>query len=225
MKLDPARKPYGFICVECGGCCDIVPPDDRWESHKCGALYQGLRCGKPVRRRSLVCADCEWSVGKSLISSHEGQQMLIRLLGGVRRADERISAQRVMDQAARRFEKETAEEEKREAKRRQRESGAGYVVYYARLGLNHIKIGTSNALPRRMKELRVVNPENLLAAEPGGYKVEKARHEQFKKWRWNPRTEDFGEGPDLLEHIKATRAEHGDPYALAARLHQEPKAA
>lgn len=126
--------------------------------------------------------------------------------------------QDVADRMARRHEEATAKAEQLEARRVLRESEQGHVVYYARLGKDHIKIGTTNRLPERMVELRVVNPTNLLAAEPGGYKTERQRHEQFRKWRWNRRKEDFGEGSDLLEHVEAVRAEHGDPYSLAARL-------
>jgi hypothetical protein len=115
-------------------------------------------------------------------------------------------------------EKEREAEAKRAAQDLARRDSSSYVVYYARLGANHIKIGTTADLPRRMVELRVVNASNLLAAEPGGFDVERLRHQQFRKWRYSRRKEDFGEGPDLLEHIRAVRGEHGDPYQLAGRL-------
>ena len=72
--------------------------------------------------------------------------------------------------------------------------------------------------------MRVVNNSNLLAAEPGGFALEHERHDQFRKWRYHRRKEDFGEAPELLDHIKTLRAEHGDPYELAARLLAETEA-
>lgn len=49
------------------------------------------------------------------------------------------------------------------------------VVYYARLG-NRMKIGWTSNLPRRMT---VIQPEELLATEPGGPDEEAVRHVQF----------------------------------------------
>lgn len=227
MELDPTRKPHGFMCPNCGGCVDVIPPIDHWEWHKCGAVHKGVRCLEPVPRGAVVCIRCEQEGARDLAGGASGRKFLIDLLGGAPELRKQMDAMSVMERAARRFERETAEKEKREAKRRQRESEVGYVVYYVRVGPSQVKIGTTNNLPRRMKEHRVVNRDNVLAAEPGGFPTEKRRHEQFKKWRWKQihKTEDFAESPDLLAHIKATRAEHGDPYQLAARLHQEPKAA
>lgn len=69
--------------------------------------------------------------------------------------------------------KERESADRAAVKESDRQSEAGHVVYYVRLGHNHVKIGTTNDLPRRMKELRVVNASNLLAAEPGGYSLER----------------------------------------------------
>jgi hypothetical protein len=225
MKLDPDRGPHGFICPKCGGCVEITPPaTSAWEWQKCGTFYNGVRCGKRIPRRSIVCEGCERVIAEQVARRREGSEFLIRVMGGLP-AQRQIDTQRSLNRAAERFAAETVKREKLEAKRKLREAEIGYVVYYARLGLNHIKIGTSNDLRRRMRELRVVNESNLLAAEPGGYATETKRHTQFKKWRYNRRKEDFGEGPDLLKHIEATRTAHGDPYQLAARLAAESEAA
>ena len=68
-----------------------------------------------------------------------------------------------------------AERARLAALREQEAADRPHVVYYVRLGENHIKIGTTSRLPERMVELRVANPANLLAAEPGGFDVEKRR--------------------------------------------------
>lgn len=53
------------------------------------------------------------------------------------------------------------------------------VVYYMRVG-NRVKIGTTTNLRMRLAS---INPEELLAKEPGGYQLERSRHAQFKSLR------------------------------------------
>jgi hypothetical protein len=181
------------------------------DRRNCGVINRatGSPCGRPLLMIQEVCDDCRRMLAQEYAYSTEGRAFLLEVLG----------AQAVLDEAGR--QKREAEEARRQ-QRRDTAAGlrnsAGLVVYYARLGANHIKIGTTADLPRRMLELRVVNAGNLLAAEPGGYDLERQRHQQFCKWRYSRRKEDFGEGPELLEHIRKIRTEHGEPYQLAARL-------
>jgi len=74
------------------------------------------------------------------------------------------------------------------------------VVYYMRLG-NRCKIGYTNDLKRRMSNIQ---PEELLATEPGGEITETERHIQFAHLRvigeWF-RYEDA-----LVEHVNRLRA-------------------
>lgn len=111
------------------------------------------------------------------------------------------------------FEQKRAEQEARKA-----DAASAHVVYYVRLGENHVKIGTTGRLEERMRELRVANRVNLLAAEPGDRTVEKRRHRQFTILRYDSRKEDFAESPRLLGHIKDIRNRWGDPWQLPARL-------
>lgn len=90
------------------------------------------------------------------------------------------------------------------------------VVYYAELRPGIVKIGTTLNLVSRMSTLHVP-PASVIAAEPGTYDVEKARHRQFAHLRIGQR-EDFRVDDVLREHIEALAAEHGNPYELAARL-------
>jgi hypothetical protein len=74
------------------------------------------------------------------------------------------------------------------------------VVYYLRRnGL--IKIGWSGALSRRMRDLQ---PDELLAVEPGCLHIETGRHHQFADHRL-PNTGDgdewFSPEPEVLAHI------------------------
>lgn len=73
-----------------------------------------------------------------------------------------------------------------------------YVVYYIRVG-KYIKIGTTNAIDRRLQQYP---PDaKLLATEPGGYDVEALRHKQFAK-HLAARNEWFAPAPPIKEHIK-----------------------
>lgn len=211
--LDPqpdVHYPHGYQCPGCGGFVDVRVTFDDDGEHNCGAIQDkaGTRCGERIPPGQVICQPCMYKASLQYVETEQGRSIMAALL-----AEQDIEAGRRATKARR--DAETAA-------RREAEAVAGntarHVVYYCRLGANHIKIGTTMDLPRRMVELRVVNASNLLAAEPGGYDVEHQRHEQFRKWRYQKRKEDFGEGPDLLDHIRAVRSQHGDPYALATHL-------
>lgn len=184
--------------------------NDGRERNICGGRVIGIRCGKTLRRGEVVCNSCQEWVISHLCATGEGRRRLTELLGEHVLAEYR--GEKLREEQARK-DAEAAARAATVAAQRQEE--VGYVVYYARLGTNHIKIGTTNNLLRRMTELRVVNPANLLAVEPGGYRLETQRHSQFDKWRYAKRKEDFGESQDLLEHIDMIRTIHGNPWELA----------
>jgi len=202
------ERPHEFDCEECKGFIDLHPPDQGWEPKRCGVMKHSLRCNNPINLGEMVCTTCVRDVISDGFTKN--QRPYMRELLGQEELAQELFEQRQAHLAA--------QDEKRAAQDATRKETAHHVVYYCRLGNNHIKIGTTGDLPRRMVELRVVNVTNLLAAEPGGYELEHQRHTQFRKWRYQRRKEDFGEGPDLLQHIKDVRAQHGDPYALAAKL-------
>lgn len=77
----------------------------------------------------------------------------------------------------------------------------GEVVYYMRVG-NRVKIGTSANLDLRLK---TINPEELMATEPGGTGHERHRHAQFQALRTHG--EWFRLEGALAEHIEKLRAE------------------
>lgn len=76
-----------------------------------------------------------------------------------------------------------------------------YVVYYMRIG-NRVKIGTTSDIKRR---LATINPEELLATEPGGYDLEKQRHQQFNHLRSHG--EWFAYEDALKDHVQELKAE------------------
>jgi hypothetical protein len=79
------------------------------------------------------------------------------------------------------------------------------VVYYVRRG-DVVKIGTTTEPATRFRALM---PDKILAVEPGGEDLEKARHRQFGHLR--RRGEYFRVAPELLEHARQLRRLHGDP--------------
>lgn len=75
----------------------------------------------------------------------------------------------------------------------------GDVVYYMRIG-NRVKIGTTSNLGLRLK---AINPEELMATEPGNTRTERSRHVQFKSLR--TAGEWFKLESPLTEHIGKLR--------------------
>ncbi len=80
----------------------------------------------------------------------------------------------------------------------------GSVVYYLRRGDGAIKIGFSAFLARRLDQLAEQHGElEMLATEPGGWREEQRRHDEFARLRIDPRREWFRPGAKLAAHIKA----------------------
>lgn len=79
------------------------------------------------------------------------------------------------------------------------ESPAAEVVYYMRIG-NRVKIGWSTSLASRLAS---INPEELMATEPGDRELEKLRHQQFRALRTHG--EWFRMEPPLLDHIRQVK--------------------
>lgn len=159
------------------------------------------RCGARLSPGQRVCADCEDAIVQESaiapVTSEDIAAHIVEAEAAPARARREQAAAAAAERAARR-----------------RDAEASSVVYYVRLGTNHIKVGTTEHLAERMVALRVVNPDDLLAVEPGGYDLEAARHRQFDRWRWRSRREDFAEAPELVEHMAAVRAENGNPWRV-----------
>ncbi len=83
--------------------------------------------------------------------------------------------------------------------RSQAEASANSVVYYVRLG-DHIKIGTTLDVHRRMQQL-YVDASALLGTEPGGRDVETERHRQFADEHIS--RELFNPSRRLMDHISS----------------------
>lgn len=87
-----------------------------------------------------------------------------------------------------------------------RENGR-LVVYYVRIG-DWIKIGATTNFERRMSALQ---PDEVLATEPGYFDLERKRLNQFKHLRIRAKGERHRAGQDLLDHIKMIRNRYGEP--------------
>lgn len=100
-----------------------------------------------------------------------------------------------------------------ELEQRDAEDGIGTnVVYYIRRD-TRIKIGTTCNLTQRMLDLQ---PDEILAVEPGSYELEHRRHEQFAHLR--VRGEWFTPALDLLDHIAAVKERRNDALAADAPM-------
>lgn len=82
---------------------------------------------------------------------------------------------------------------------------AASVVYYVRIR-DTIKIGTTVNLRSRLYSLV---PDELLAIEPGGVRLERMRHQQFAAYRI--RGERFHPSEELMSHIAMLREHYGEP--------------
>lgn len=83
--------------------------------------------------------------------------------------------------------------------RKAEEKKRGEVVYYMRLG-DMVKIGWTTNLPKRT---RTINPQEVMATEPGDMKLERQRHRQFADLRVHGEWFRY-EGP-LIQWIQALR--------------------
>jgi Meiotically Up-regulated Gene 113 (MUG113) protein len=76
------------------------------------------------------------------------------------------------------------------------------VVYYIQFD-DRVKIGTTAHIHDRLGQLPY---DRLLGLEPGGYDVERRRHDQFRLCRI--RGEWFAASEELLQHAASCRREH-----------------
>lgn len=93
-----------------------------------------------------------------------------------------------------------------------RQTGGGPVVYYVAMN-GHVKIGTSRRFVERMRTL-YVQPDDVLAIEPGGRPLETSRHQQFQSFRL-PNTELFRHNGVLDELIETLAARYPFPWTAA----------
>lgn len=198
----------------CGAGVQVDVPDPRVKQDQCGVWRSGVRCATPISRGDLACSRCLKEIFWEGMKDGKTRRSVALALSWEEIHKAKVDARWEEVQEQRKALE--AKESEREERRRQQEAQAVHVVYYVRLGVNHIKIGTTGRLSDRMAELRVVNPDNLLAIEPGSYDVEKKRHKQFSAHQYERRKEDFVEAPELLELVKRLRAQWGDPHAYVA---------
>lgn len=96
------------------------------------------------------------------------------------------------------------------------------VVYYARRG-EYVKIGTTTKLRNRMRDLM---PDEVLAVEPGSYKLEGELHKRFASSRLHPSCEYFSLNDELQAHIRQVLERAGPPPAGLTQFKDlRPKAA
>ena len=91
------------------------------------------------------------------------------------------------------------------------------MIYFARLKTGLIKIGYTDHLERRVRELRIEceSTMDVLATEPGDRWRESCLHRRFGSLRCPRWTELFRPGLDLAAHITDLRA------AIAAEISRD----
>lgn len=83
----------------------------------------------------------------------------------------------------------------------------GGVVYYVRRA-QFVKIGTTTQLRGRMRSLM---PDEVLAVEPGSYRLEGELHRRFRHIRVRPNLEFFKYTSELRSHIQGVVDRVGPP--------------
>jgi hypothetical protein len=208
--------PGNYRCGTCRTRVNITSPLLSAEAGRCTWIAD-RRCDQARYRNTPLCRRHCQILATNMMVDPDMRMAMIDKTGESQFWGEAREKQRAMEQARR-----SRLEDARHFAQMTRPDCP--TVYYVRLGEDHIKIGTSIHFPQRMNELRVVDHANILAVEPGGRDVEKRRHKQFDHLRYHIYREDFRAGRDLMEHIAAVRAEHGDPFELLTRLMEAARA-
>lgn len=84
------------------------------------------------------------------------------------------------------------------------------VVYYIKFS-DRVKIGFTSNLEVRAKQLP---HDEVVAAEPGTYALERQRHAEFEYDRLTERGEWFTLTPRLAFHMANVRDRYGDPFGV-----------
>jgi hypothetical protein len=207
MRPDTYAGPGHYRCG-CGAGV-AVSGLPRLDARHC-PLPKGRRiCNGPKRPDALACEPCSVLIATEVLRDPE----VAALLG----TDEGALSY----QLARKAETERLIALGNELKRVDRQPGTtkAAVVYYAELRPGIVKIGTTMNLVTRMSTLHIPAGA-VLAAEPGHYELEKARHRQFAHLRITQR-EDFRVDDGLRAHVDELARLHGDPFELMTRMRAE----
>lgn len=197
-----AKGPGHFRCG-CGAQIAVTGLPVKSDRH-CPMTFKRGQCLRPKKSHEPVCDRCAVRIAELVLNSSK------------------LCAQIADKQAAERFvearSRAWAEQRARrvEAWKCLKQYGA-HVVYYVQTRPGVVKIGTTSGLVGRIQGLRV-QPEDVLAAEPGDRAVEKQRHAQFEALRIRKRWEDFTLTEELQAHIDAVAAQYGDPFEMAGQL-------
>jgi len=87
------------------------------------------------------------------------------------------------------------------------------VVYYLRFS-DRVKIGFTTDLSVRAPQ---IPHDEVVAAEPGSFALERQRHEEFTAERLTERGEWFTLTPRLAFHMANVRDAHGDPFGVTGK--------
>ncbi|MEU0236760.1 hypothetical protein ABZ234_03650 [Nocardiopsis sp. NPDC006198] len=195
-----------YRCPICRTRVHVATPFDRQYERCRVTLSNDKRCPKPIAGpEALLCEYHTDAAAEWVLLNPERRDALI----------ERSSDREVF------VEYRDLHDERVERLRQTRKTNADSrpkFVYYVRLRPGCIKIGYSADVRGRIHTFRVWDEDELLAVEPGGRAMERERHLQFGHIRQRFDLEEFDEAPDLMEHIAAVRAGHGNPWQAIDRM-------
>jgi len=213
MRVLATQGPGHYRCANCRTRVHVSIPVIDPDPTRCGITIESRRC---TGKRVLDLEVCGLHLNDILVEGLNDPATREHVI-------ERIGRQKVAEETEkvrRRLQMEQAMNSIR-AKAMRPDCP---VVYYVQLAEDRIKIGTTIHLATRMDRYRLVSKDQVLAAEPGGQRLEKKRHYQFGHLRIHTHREDFRPGADLMDHIAAIRTQHGPPYEMAERMLTEARA-
>lgn len=182
----------------------------KFDATHCSLFRSGRICNGPKLAEDPVCQPCSILIAKIAMTDRDVVEQLASTMAAVDFHQE---------QAAK-LEARREQERIRSENFEQRDDARRCcVVYYCRIRPGIIKIGTSIQLAARMDNFRIP-AEDVLAAEPGSYKLESLRHRQFTHLRIAPKREDFRLDDQLQEHMDNLVRTHGQPYDLVATIYE-----
>lgn len=204
MAVVGSLGPNHYRCSHCRTRVQVTVPAIDENEKRCTRQYGRSRCSATRHQDLHLCLIHAIDITKRAIRDDQVREQLANDIAGARYlAEENAAIRRAVEDGERRRIEARAQMD--------RVRPACPLVYYLRIGDNHIKIGTTGYLRQRMEAYRILDDRDLLAVEPGDVKLEHARHQEFDQDRYHHRREDFREGDALMEHIARLRATYGPP--------------
>lgn len=211
MRPDTYAGPGRYRC-SCGARVALAGLPKQDDRHCSLIRANGRACNGPKPPDDLTCQPCAVLIAKLSLRRREVVEQLAESLASAEFHDK-------YDLYLTLFREQ--QDNRLAQTRRRLDANKVSVVYYCIIRPGVVKIGTTVSLAERMAAFRRL-PGDVLAVEPGSYKLESARHRQFDHLRAEPgRREDFTLTDELQSHIDAVRQKFGEPWDLVRQIYDE----